>query len=235
MSEISKTADKAFGVLEALAATGPTTPQRLSAHIGINRTVVQRLLTTLVNRNFVIRAGGDYELSPRLRQLATAVEPALRRAAHPHLIRLAAETSGTLVLQVLDGHSAAVIDEVIQASAPILQARHEVGARSPLGQTASGIAILASLSDNELEQVLRNASDRGETAAKVAATRESGICRTSNELQHGVSGIAAPIRTGPGSGASIAIITPASRTNDLVGYAAQLHQAANSIEAALHG
>ena len=97
MTEISKTADKALAILAELARSGPSSPQQLSQSLGINRTVAQRLLMTLLSRDFVARTGGEYSLSPHVRRLADSVLPELRATIRRIDEGLAATTGETVL------------------------------------------------------------------------------------------------------------------------------------------
>ncbi|GAA1633755.1 IclR family transcriptional regulator [Georgenia ruanii] len=233
MSEISKTADKAIALLVELAEEGMATPQKLAARVKMNRTVVQRLLTTLVGRGFVTRVDGEYAVSPRLRRLAAAVQPELRRAAAPHAAALSAKTHETVVVQVLDGDTAVVIAEIVQPSSIALQARHTVGSRSPLTLSASGLAILAALDARDTERILRSADDEdGTLARRLEHIRQTGVATTSDELQEGVSGIAVALRR-EGVVGSLAILAPTFRAGDLEKHQPHLIRAAARIERSL--
>lgn len=231
MSEISKTADKAIALLVELADGGMATPQRLSVRVGMNRTVVQRLLTTLVRRGFVTRVDGEYGLSPRLHRLAAAVQPELRRAAGPHAAALSAKTGETVVVQVLDGDTAVVLAEFVQHAGAALQARHAVGSRSPVTRSASGLAILAALDERDVERALRSVDDdaAGALRERVGRIRDAGVAATSDELQEGVSGMAVAIRR-DGLVGSIAILAPTSRAEGLQEHRERLVKAADRIQ-----
>lgn len=234
MSEFSKTADNAIAILVELGESGWTTPQKLAIRMSTNRTVVQRLLTTLLHRGFVIRQDGEYALSWRVRDLADAVQPRLQHAATTSMAALSERTRETVVLQVIDGDDAVVLREVVHASGIRLQARHEVGARSPLTQTASGWAILTALDEKQLGRVLRDQPDVSAWSARLQQIRETGVAVTSDELQQGVSGIAASLRRSDGGPhASLAVIAPTSRMEELRRHTGSLLRAAKEIERAL--
>lgn len=235
MSEFSQTADNAIAILVELGEFGWATPQKLAIRMATNRTVVQRLLTTLLNRGFVIRQDGEYALSWRVRQLADGVQARLRHAAATHMAVLSARTRETVVLQVIDGDDVVVLHEVAYSSDVRLQVRHEVGARSPLTQSASGLAILAGVNEKHLGRVLRSRDDLSALLPRLEQIRQIGIAFTSDELQQGVSGIATLLsRNEDEPHASLAVIAPTSRTDELRRHTGSLLRAAKEIERAIN-
>lgn len=217
MTEISKTANKALALLTELAASGPSTPQEIARRLDINRTVTQRLLMTLYARDFVRRDGGSYTISPRLRRMADAVLPELRPLVGRLDAELAEVTGETVVFKVVDGDTVIVLDEAVPSSVFDVRARHEVGTRSDITQSASGLAILSAMDDNELKRTLRHADDGdlGPVGERIAEARRAGYAVTSGELQEGVTGIAAPVSGPDGVVGSVAILIPTVRANNL--------------------
>src|SRR4030088_3232170 len=103
MPEISKTADQALTVLLAVSDHGPVTPSELSRLLAVNRTIVNRLVSTLHARGFLRRDGDGYTLGGVLLRMAGSVAADLRDAAWPVMRRLTDATRETVVLQVPDG------------------------------------------------------------------------------------------------------------------------------------
>lgn len=236
MSDISKTADRALAVLVELSDGEPATPQRLAARTGLNRTVVQRLLTTLVARGFVTRDTGTYMLSPRVRRLSEGVQPGLRRVVRPLDAALSRRTSETVVFQVVDGDQVVVLDESVpRRPDAALQVRHQVGSRSPLERSASGLAILASWSSVDRARALRGrpADVVDATETRITAIQQDGLARTSDELQVGVSGLAVAVVGDTGVVGSVAVLAPTNRLAVLEGHAADLIRTARRMEDAL--
>ena len=72
-------------ILDALAQLGPSTPALLSAHTGVDRTTVYRLLATLEDSGFVDgREDGSFALGDHLARLASGVPDAGQRNASQH-------------------------------------------------------------------------------------------------------------------------------------------------------
>lgn len=184
-AETSQTLDRGIRVLMVLAAA----PQGLSVTalseaLGINRTVVYRLVSTLEQHALVRRDGqGRLHVGLGVLHLATAVQPVLRDVAIPVLRQLAERVGCTAHLTVAEGDEALAL-AVIEPSWTDFHVSYRVGARHPLTRGAAGRAIL----------LLRQEGGPAYVA-------------TSGELEPGARGLAAPVRGVSGLEASIGVVT----------------------------
>ncbi|WP_182524270.1 IclR family transcriptional regulator [Nocardioides dongkuii] len=186
-AETSQTLDRGLRVLEVLSdAPGGLTVTELAGRLGVNRTVVYRLVSTLEQHALVRKdARGRLHVGLGVLHLASAVQPALRDVAVPVLRRLAEEVGCTAHLTVADGEEALAL-AVVEPSWTDYHVSYRVGSRHPLGQGAAGKAILAG-------------RDRGREGPAYVAT--------TGELQPGARGVAAPMRGLRGFEASVGIVT----------------------------
>lgn len=184
-TETSQTLDRGLRVLEVLAASpNGLTVTALAGQVGVNRTVVYRLLATLEQHGLARRdAAGLVHIGLGVLALARGLQPVLRELAAPVLRRLAEELGMTAHLTVADGGEALAI-AVVEPTWTDFHVGYRVGARHPLGQGAAGRAIL-----------LGRAPD------------PSGYVETAGELQAGARGVAAPLLGVDGLEASVGIVT----------------------------
>ncbi len=184
-TETSQTLDRGLRVLSVLAATpSGLTVTQLAAEVGVNRTVVYRLISTLEQHALVRRdRQGRLHVGLGVLQLSAAVQPVLREAAGPVLRALAEKVGCTAHLTISDGDEALALS-VIEPSWTDFHVSYRVGARHPLDRGAAGRAILA--------------AREPDGAAYVATT---------GELQPGARGIAAAVRDVDGLEASVGIVT----------------------------
>ncbi len=173
-AETSQTLDRGLRVLEVLAAT-PTglTITTLAAEVGVNRTVVYRLVATLEAHGLARRdAAGLVHVGHAVLSLARGLQPLLRELAGPVLRGLAEELGMTAHLTVADGEEALAI-AVVEPTWTDFHVGYRVGARHPLAVGAAGRAILLG---------------RG-----VEQAGGHGYVETAGELQAGARGVAAPV------------------------------------------
>ena len=187
-AETSQTLDRGLRVLEVLAGTpGGLTITALAAEVGVNRTVVYRLVATLEGHGLARRdAAGLVHVGLGVLSLALGLQPVLRELAAPVLRSLAEDLGMTAHLTVADGGEALAI-AVVEPTWTDFHVGYRVGARHPLGQGAAGRAILLG---------------RGEDQPGV-----DGYVETAGELQAGARGVAAPVLGVDGLEASVGIVT----------------------------
>lgn len=150
---------KSLAVIEALSESvdglGVTD---IGERLGLNKSTVHRVLSTLVHEGFVEQdqAKGRYRLSPKLFELARRILNNIRPAkvVTPHLEKLAKATGESARYVVIDSTNARLIisDEVL-AQRPI-NVRTQLGESVSLAGSAAGKMFLASLSDNEIKEIM---------------------------------------------------------------------------------
>lgn len=184
-SETSQTLDRGLHVLRVLSGTpAGLTVTELSAALGVNRTVVYRLVSTLEQHALVRRdSAGRLHVGLGVLHLASAVQPVLRDLAVPLLRELAEEVGCTAHLTVADGEEALAL-AVVEPSWTDFHVAYRVGARHPLTQGAAGKAIVLGRERRATPYVV-----------------------TEGELQTGARGLAAPVRGVEGLEASVGIVT----------------------------
>jgi DNA-binding IclR family transcriptional regulator len=194
-AETSQTLDRGLRVLEVLAATpGGLTVTALAGEVGVNRTVVYRLITTLEQHGLARRdVAGLVHVGLGVLSLARGLQPVLRELAAPVLRALAEELGMTAHLTVADGGEALAI-AVFEPTWTDFHVGYRVGSRHPLGQGAAGRAIL-----------------RGREPDP------SGYVETAGELQAGARGVAAPLVGVDAFEASVGIVTLGDLDADVVG------------------
>ncbi len=195
-AETSQTLGRGLRVLEVLAATpNGLTITALAAEVGVNRTVVYRLVATLEAHGLARRdSAGLVHVGLGVLALARGLQPVLRELAAPVLRSLAEELGMTAHLTVADGGEALAI-AVVEPTWTDFHVAYRVGARHPLGQGAAGRAILLGR---------EHAVDRAAAAGTAGA---NGYVETAGELQTGARGVAAPVTGLEGLEASVGIVT----------------------------
>lgn len=195
----------------------------LARRLGLGKSAVHRLLTTLVAEGLVEqdpRTGG-YRLGIVMFELGEAVKVHLdlHAAAGPVLAHLREQTGESSQVGVLDGDEVVYVDRL--ESAHTLRLFTETGRRVPAHCTSSGKVLLAHRSEAERERVLarplpaltpHTITDPAALRAELAAVRARGWAEAVDEREIGVASIAAPIRDAHGEVvAAISIGAPIAR------------------------
>lgn len=193
---------------------------QIADRVGLARSTVHRLVSALEAEAFVVAASpnGRVKLGPGLASLAVSAAPDLARAIHPFLARLSREINETVDLGVLQHDHVLFIDQV--AAPRRLRAVSAVGAAFPAHCPANGKALLSTLSDAQLAQLLpeqlealtpNTITDRGELLAALDRVRLGGIAYDREEHTIGICGLGCVVRDGGGRVASISVPLPAQR------------------------
>ncbi len=129
----------------------------LVRYSGLEQPTVHRMLKAMIAENMVIQSAENrrYFLGPILFELGLAAEQhfGLREICQPSLVRIAEKTGDTVFLTVRRGCEAVCIDRK-DGAFPVKVFTLNVGDRRALGIGAGGLAILADLPEDQIEQVI---------------------------------------------------------------------------------
>ncbi len=216
--------DRAITVLEILARVGEAGVTDIAAELGVHKSTAFRLVAALENRGLVEQNSerGKYCLGVGILRLAGATTARLDLVQESRGIvrQLAAQTGETVNLAVLSDGAALYVDQVAGSSA--LQSHNWVGQRIPLHATSNGKVLLSGLSDAEVRTaagLLRSFTPSTITSSKrllavIAEVRASGHAVAVDELELGLTAVAAPIRNANGDvRASMSLSGPTFRLN----------------------
>jgi DNA-binding IclR family transcriptional regulator len=195
--------ERAFAVLGALA-DGPVGVTEVADRVALPKSTVARLLGSLQREGVVeqVPGGTRYRLGARIASLAAGVAStsSLVAVARPHLVELASALGETAGLSVPDGYQVHYIDQVDTTHQ--VQIREWTGTRVPMHAVSSGLVILASWPEAELERFLDRPLERftPRTMTEPAALRErltevraEGFAWVHEEFAEGLNSVAAPI------------------------------------------
>lgn len=193
---------RALQLLRMLAAN-PGEGVKLSTLIdesGLTRSTTHRLLTCLVEEHFAERDNTThrYRLGIDSMQLGIASTQGapLVGAYRPLMKKLARMSGDTVFLVIRQGDYSLCIHRE-EGHYPVKVFTTDIGERRLLGIGAGGLALLASLSDADIADVLeRNAAGYAETGftpaalkASVKKTRQLGYSEITDTITEGVSGV----------------------------------------------
>jgi DNA-binding IclR family transcriptional regulator len=218
--------DRALTILELLAREGEAGVTEIAADRGVHKSTAFRLLATLESHRLVEQTTerGRYRLGVGVLRLAGATTARLDlvQEARPICRRLAADSGETVNIAVLSDRSVLYVDQVAGQSA--LQAHNWVGQHIPLHATSNGKVLLSGLPADDVDRRLPRlpsytadtVTTRAQLRKDLAVVREQGYAVAVDELEVGLTAIAAPIRNAHGDViASLSVSGPTFRLGDL--------------------
>jgi len=204
-SDFVKSLERGLAVIRAFDADHTQlTLSEVAQATRLNRATSRRFLRTFAEVGYVYTDGRVFSLRPRVLELGTAYLSALRlpAVAAPHLEELVAEVRESSSISVLDQPDVVYVARV--HTKRIMSVAISIGTRFPAYLTAMGRVLLAGLSEAELEHYLdelaiaartdRTITDRDELREAIARASAQGWSILDQELEHGVRGLAVPIR-----------------------------------------
>ncbi len=240
---------KALGVLQLLAEYETDVDlQTLAFRAGLPKSTLSRLLSTLRAKNFVYQdpRTRQYRLGWALVHLGEAAKRQFNLAdiLRPFLAQLVRETGETASLAVLAGRHAVYIDQVVSQS--IIKGVPPVGSALDLHCTAVGKMLLSSLSEETLEQLVREQGlprrtehtidNAARLRKELEKIRQQGYALDDEEAEPGGRCVAAPVVDGHSAVvAAVSITGPTSRVTmeRIAEYAEMVRHAAEQASALL--
>lgn len=214
--------DRAVTILELLAEHQSMGASALADHLGVHKSTASRLVGALAARGLVEQEHdrGKYRLGPGILRLAGVTTARLDLVAESRaLIRdLAARTGETVNLAVLSGGSALYLDQVSGASTR--SSYDWVGQHIPLHATSNGKALISELPTARLDELLAElpaytpstVTSRDHLLAELEQVRTKGYAVAADELDIGLTAVAAPVRDARGDiVASVSVSGPTFR------------------------
>jgi DNA-binding IclR family transcriptional regulator len=214
--------DRALTILAILARLGEAGVTEIAGELGVHKSTAFRLVATLESHGMVEQNEdrGKYRLGVGVLRLAGATTARLDVVQESRSIvrKLAADTGETVNIAVMSDRSVLYLDQVSGKSA--LQAHNWVGQHIPLHATSNGKVLLSGLSPDEVDARLPRlpsytagtVTTRARLRRELLEVRQQGYAVATDELEVGLTAIAAPIRNAHGDViASISVSGPTFR------------------------
>ncbi|MFD1828227.1 MULTISPECIES: IclR family transcriptional regulator [Streptomyces] len=215
MGRLVPAVTRALDILELfLGGDGTLSAPEITRKLGLPRTTVHELVTTLAARSYLVpvpEQPGRYRLGVRTYQLGSRYAEQLDLAAEGQQVaRSVAETCDeTVHVAILEDADVIYIAKVDSTHA--VRMVSAAGRRLPAHCTSVGKMLLASLPEEELDARLpgpggeplramtpNSITSPGELRAALAEVRERGIAVERRESNPDVSCVAAPVRDSAG-------------------------------------
>lgn len=214
--------DRALSIMSILARLGEAGVTEIAGELDVHKSTAFRLVATLESHGLVEQTAerGKYRLGIGVLRLAAATTARLDvvQEARPISRKLAADSGETVNIAVLSDRSALYVDQVAGTSA--LQSHNWVGQHIPLHATSNGKVLLSGLSPSELDSrvsslaayTTETVTSKSKLRRELATVVEQGYAVAADELEVGLTAIAAPIHNAHGDViASISVSGPTFR------------------------
>lgn len=233
-------------ILELLAHQGVLGVTQLARELNVHKSTASRLLAALEHRGLVeqVQGRGKYRLGAGILRLAGATTARLDlvKEARPVCRRLAASTGETINLAVLTSNAALYIDQTVGPTAT--PSYNWVGQHIPLHATSNGKVLLSEVASSELPAFLRDLpaytpntiTRRDKLVKELGLVRERGYAVAVDELEAGLTAIAAPVRNQHGEiVASLSVSGPTFRMTSarLTALVPEVRRSADEVSASL--
>ena len=212
---------KSFSMAEPKKKVG-----KLALELGLSKSTVSRILSTLASEGFVEKNPKDnsYQLGLSVLTLGGIVTSHLdvHKEAAPVLNQVVNRTGETAHLAILDGLDTIYIQKK-ECNHPVRILTH-VGRRNPAYCTSSGKVLLAYSDEQAVEEIIEKGlikyskntiTDPDQLRKELKMIRKQGYATSKEELTEGTTSIAAPIRDWKGKVISaITVVGPIQRIQD---------------------
>jgi IclR family KDG regulon transcriptional repressor len=203
----SKSLQKAMKILFYMGQHGPETRiAEIAAGLHLNKTTVYRLLSALEGLDLVQRdpENEHYRLGLKLHELGTkAVRARTLQSEARRYLREMAHVCNEAVSLAVPGAGGVVCLERFDSPRTMISVRTPVGALFPAHCSAAGKAVLAYLSEDDVDAILVNNrltrytehthTRMAELKNDLRRVRERGYALDEQELEYGLNGVAAPV------------------------------------------
>ena len=217
-----KSATRTLDILEFVVGCGrPVSAAEIASALAIPVSSLSYLLGTLVERGYLTRNGRLHAPGPALGRLNPDVTAtALADRVYPVVRSISLQLNETVSFFVRHGFEMeAIAGEV---AAQTLRYTIDVGRLVPLHAFAAGKAILATFSNEELEEYFASVTRAGFTPytltseadlrKELVRISQSGVARTLEEYTPGIIGIGRAVFKGGHLLGAISVAIPAART-----------------------
>jgi IclR family pca regulon transcriptional regulator len=209
--------ERGLAVIGVLDAPEPLSLSDVARRAGLSRAAARRFVLTLEQLGYVRQSGGRFALTPRVLELGSAYlsRLSLPEIALPHVKALVERVRESAVLSVRDEEC--IIGVARVPARRIITGTVVLGQRLPAWASAGGRVLLASLSAEQLDDVLdrttfealtpKTIATRSGLEAELERVRRQGWALVDQELEAGLRALAAPIRDRAGTAvASLSLV-----------------------------
>lgn len=220
----------------------------IARETGIPKSTLFRILSTLAERRCVALDDEKktYRLGLKLGELGNAFleQSDLYNAAARRMRELAEECGESVFLSVLDDGAVVYVRRMESPKSAVVV--RKLGQRAPVYCTATGLAMVAFLSDDETEQVLERqhiqsytahtTTERAELRQKLERVRRERVAVVDGEYNPTLLCVAAPILNNagrPAAALTVALLAARASEKQVADVKERVHSAAQEVSAEL--
>lgn len=202
--------ERGLAVIQAFSSEYPTlTVSEASKITEFSRPSVRRILLTLESLGYLTSINGHFSLTARVLSLGYSYISSknIWEMAHQHMKDLVDKTDESTSISVLDDTEIVYVARI--HTKRIMKISLNVGSRLPAYATSMGQVLLAHLSPSELEDYFHKIElnsftgetiiDKPQLMDRLQEIRDTGWVSVEQQLEVGLSSIAAPIRNAEGN------------------------------------
>jgi IclR family acetate operon transcriptional repressor len=220
-----KSATRTLDIIEYVVAhPRPLVAQEIATALGIPVSSLSYLLATLVDRHYLVREGRRYSPGSGLEKLQMhGASYTLADRAAPLVRTLRVQLNETASFWVREGWEVEAL--VTESSEQALRYAVPIGNRMPLHPLASGKALLARLSEGELDRYFAEAERQRFTPSTVTAEkalrkeiaeiRRTGFSWADEEFSLGIIGIGRAVTIGGETAGALSVAIPKVRCDEV--------------------
>jgi DNA-binding IclR family transcriptional regulator len=198
-----KSTDKALRIIESLYDLECAGVTEIADHLDLNKGTVHHHLSTLEEREYVVKRDGEYELGLKLFGLGnqTRHQTDVFSIAKDEIDNLAAQT-GEMANLIVEEHGRGIYIYISRGEKAV-RLDTNVGTRQYLHTSAAGKSILAHMPDDRFEDVIdrhglpaetpNTVTERATLEKELREIRERGVAFDGEERAEGIRCVAAPI------------------------------------------
>jgi DNA-binding IclR family transcriptional regulator len=215
--------DRACAVLEHLAkSNAPRSALEVAQAIELHRTIVHRLLRTLLGHGMVEEErSGRYTLGARALTMGFEYLDgiAIRKIALPYLVdlstRIVKRRPWAVTLGIPVDRSVVLVERIWNPNVVALTSLIDIGVRLPLDRSAAGWSVLAFCERPQVVELV--GADRFEQIEDTLerVRRAHGLAFALGELRPGIGAISAPIFESEGRPVAVAIVAGSQIESEL--------------------
>jgi DNA-binding IclR family transcriptional regulator len=203
-----KSTDKTLRIIESLYELERAGVTELANYLGLSKATVHHHLSTLEEREYVVKQGSTYKLGLKLFELGneTRRRTDVFSIAKGDIDDLAAQT-GEMANLMIEEHGRGTYIYISRGEKAV-KLDTKIGTRQYLHTSAAGKAILAHMTKDRLEEVIENhgleaktsntVTDRAELGSELDQIRDRGVAFDGEERAEGIRCVAAEITTNQG-------------------------------------